>query len=629
MQPRLPRRLEIRHALGFWTILVLALTMGSQLAAAADADQPVLAVFELGSITEQPAADDFPFGSAGGESLKSLIARMKKARDDAAVKGIVLLMGDASVGSAQIEEIRQVMDELKQAGKPVHVHATSFSTGGFILFSGASRISVVPTGDIWVTGLYGESPYLRGLFDMIGVAPDYFTCGDYKAAAEMFMRTGASPEAKQNQDWLLDGIYQNALGMIAKGRGVGVEVVQKWIDQGLYSAETARTAGLIDAVEHRQEFQAGLQEKYGEKVRFDKRYGKSKRQEIDLSSPFGLIQFYADLLSGPKKRKSTKDAVAVVYVEGPIVAGEGGSGGFPSGMAGATAYSDDIRATLDKVAADDSIKALVLRVDSPGGSAVASEIILDATRRVKARKPIVVSMGNVAGSGGYYVACGADTIFANESTITGSIGVVVGKFATQELWSKVGVRWEASQRGANAGILNTSRVFSDQEREQLKTWMNDVYGVFKGHVTAIRGSRLKKDIEELAGGRVYTGRQALELGLVDKIGGLEDAIKFIAKEASLNDGNYEVRVVPETKSFLDTLLGDITGGHDDERTIDVPRVPRWPTSAQASGLVERAIPLLQGMDPKRVATIVRALRQLELLQNERVLLTMPAFTIRD
>ena len=170
----------------------------------------------------------------------------------------------------------------------------------------------------------------------------------------------------------------------------------------------------------------------------------------------------------------------------------------------------------------------MLRVHSPGGSATASEIILNATKRVKAKKPFVVSMGGVAGSGGYYVACGADTIFADASTITASIGVVGGKFATTAMWNKVGITWKSYKRGANAGMLSSDSVFTPAERQKLQALMNEIYGVFKGHVTAIRGNRLKKKIDELAGGRVFTGRQALELGLVDKIGTLDDAIRFVA-----------------------------------------------------------------------------------------------------
>src|SRR5581483_1678878 len=207
---------------------------------------------------------------------------------------------------------------------------------------------------------------------------------------------------------------------------------------------------------------------------------------------------------------------------------------------------------------DDSIKAVVLRIDSPGGSATASEIILDATQRLKAKKPLVVSMGNVAGSGGYYVACGSDTIFADDSTITGSIGVVGGKFATTEMWKKIGVTWKPYQRGKNASMLSSAATFTPEQREKMQTWMNDIYGVFKGHVTAIRGSRLKKPIDDIAGGRVYTGKQALDLGLVDKLGTLQDAVAYAADQAKLTD--YDLRTVPEPKNLLQQLVEQSAGG---------------------------------------------------------------------
>ncbi len=225
---------------------------------------------------------------------------------------------------------------------------------------------------------------------------------------------------------------------------------------------------------------------------------------------------------GTQAKTEDKKTVAIVYVEGPIVlaADDGMSllGGGTSAVAG------QIRRALDKAAEDDSIKAVVLRVDSPGGSAVASEIILDATKRVKAKKPFVVSMGNVAGSGGYYVAMGSDTIFADRMTITASIGVVGGKLATEGLFDKVGVNFKSYQRGENAGLLASGDPFTERNAPTMQAWMNEIYEVFKGHVKANRGEKLEKPIDELAGGRVFTGEQALELGLVDGIGTLHDAI---------------------------------------------------------------------------------------------------------
>ena len=594
--------------------------------AASDKEQttkdPVVPVFTLrGQLTESPMPEDFPFATSAPESLQQLLSRMKKARDDDAVKAVVLLLDNPMIGRGQTEEIRQVIDQLKEAGKPVYAHASSLRTSSYTLLSNASHVSVVPTGDLWITGIYGESLYLRGLLDKLGVTPDFVTCGAYKSAAETFMRKGPSPEAQEMLNWLLDGLFETEVNSIASGRNVPAERVRGWIDGGLYSAESAKKAGIIDACQFRHDFVAELKDKFGDGVKFDKRYGKKKPLDVDMSNPFGVFALWAQLLQGPSKRKSTRDAVAIVYVDGPIVPGSAQDGLF--GTSG-VAYSDPIRKALDKVADDETVKAVVLRVNSPGGSAVASEIILDATRRVKAQKPFVVSMGDVAGSGGYYVACASDVIFADTATITGSIGVLGGKFATTDMWNKTGIAWRSNRRGARSGMLSSESVFTEDERQAFQKWMHEIYGVFKGHVVAVRGDRLTKKIDEIAGGRVYTGRQAKELGLIDRIGGLDDAIQFVAGEAKLKD--FEVRIVPRPKNFMEALMGDLSESKDDDRVaISAPGSIR----PVPGSILELALPLLNGVDGERFRAVVRTLQKLDLLQRERVLLLMPEFLFRQ
>ncbi len=613
---------------GLYAIVGVALILMPAWASAAprsakSAPQAKIAVFTLGgTITEKPQGEDILFGTQS-ESFHDLLTRLRKVEKDDAVKAVVLVASGTSLGTSQVEEVRQVLDRIKHAGKPVWVNADSLTMRDYLLLSAASRLSVVPTGDIWINGIYGESPYLRGLLDKIGVVPDYTTCGAYKSAAEMFMRTGPSPAAQENLDWLMDGIYETYLQLIATGRDVSTKQVRAWIDQGVYSAEKAKELGIIDAVEHRQDFVDQLQRKYGKDVRFDKKYGKKKSADIDLSSPFGLLKFYADLLTGGRKAKSTKDAIAIVYVEGLILPGKSDPSPFPM-LEGGLAYSTPIRKALDEAAADDTIKGVVLRVDSPGGSAVASEIIMNATQRVAAKKPFVVSMGNVAGSGGYYVACAARTIFADSSTITGSIGVVAGKLATQSMWSKIGVNWKPVQRGANAGMLTSGEPFTAKQRATLQTWMNEIYAVFKGHVTAIRGQKLKKPIDELAGGRVYTGKQALELGLVDKVGGLEDAIQHVARQAKLK--KFEVRILPRPKNLIELLMSSMTGDSDDDMSLSLAHQP-W--TGGSGSLIETALPYLKGLEPLRLRGVLTALGQLQALQKEHVLMAMPVVEIKD
>lgn len=612
-----------RLTLALAAIMPLCFTLLVQAAETAPqkpAEKATLAVFRInGAVTELPQDDSFPFSAPVGPSLKDLVTRIKKAADDSAVKAVVMLFDGGSVGQAQTEELRQAMAAVRSAGKEVYVHSDSLSMGDYVLLSGASRLSVVPTADLWVTGLNGEAPYIRGLLDKLGVKPDFLTCGEYKSAAEMFMLKEPSPASDKMQNWLLDGIFETYIKLIADGRGVQRSKAREWIDNGPYIAEKAMAAGMIDAIEHRQEFTALLKEKFGDNAIFEKQYGKTKPPQLDFSSPFAMFQIWGDLLSQAKKKKATKDGVAIVYVEGGIALGSGVASPFGE----VAAMSSDIRKALDEAAADDTIKAVVLRVNSPGGSAVASEIILDATRRVKAKKPFVVSMGDVAGSGGYYVACASDVIFADEATITGSIGVVGGKLATTEMWEKAGITFKAYQRGKNAGLLSSADIFSADERTKMQSWMDDIYGVFKGHVTKIRGDRLKKPIDELAGGRVYTGRQALELGLVDKIGTLQDAISHVALEAKLKE--YDVRVVPRPKNFLEVLLEDSAGGDGDSSRVSL--TGRFPLAAGPTSLVDLAMPYLRHLDPQRVSTVVTALQQLELVQREGVTLTMPPVRI--
>ncbi|MHB0959776.1 MAG: signal peptide peptidase SppA [Pirellulaceae bacterium] len=585
--------------------------------------KPVAAVFTFGGeTTEAPVAEDFPFGSVG-ESFHSLLTRLKKAKSDDSVKAVIMLVSSTSLGVSQIEEVRQVLEEIKASGKDVVAHADNVSMRSYVLLSGANRICVVPTGDIWINGMYGESMHLRGLLDLVGVEPDFTTCGDYKSAAEMFMRKSPSPAAQENLDWLMDGIFETQVNLISSGRKVDAAKVREWIDRGVYSAEAAKEAGIIDEVQFRQDFEAELKSKYGEELVFDKKYGKKKAGDIDLSSPFGVLKFYGELLSGPQKKKSSKAAVAIVYVEGPILPGASDPTGFPFSVGG-VAYSTPIAKALDEAAADDMVKCVVLRVDSPGGSAVASEIILNATKRVQAKKPLVVSMGNVAGSGGYYVACGAKTIFADSSTITGSIGVVAGKLATSKMWDRVGINWTPIRRGANAGMLDSGDLFTDEQRTLLQSWMDEIYGVFKNHVVTIRGDKLTKNIDELAGGRVFTGQQALALGLVDKIGGLQDAIQFVAQEAGVEE--YEIRVLPQPKSFIEMLMSDLQDGESDNKRLSLTLAQIAPQNIR---LIDAVLPQLRALEPRRLQSVMEGLQQLQLLQQEGVLTAMPIIDIRD
>jgi protease-4 len=586
-------------------------------AAQTQADQPVeekprniVAVFPLrGLLTEEPADDVLQMFGQPELALKDVSERLGKAGADPEIKAVVLLPDSLLLGSAQAEELRAAISKVRQHNKDVYIHAESLTMGQYLLACGASRISVVPTGPVLVPGLHSSSLHVRGLLDKIGVKPDFLTEGEYKSAAELFMREQPSPQADEMMNWLMDSWDRNYKELIAQGRKVDLTKVQSWIDAGLFSAEQAKAAGLIDAVEQRLAFETLLKDRYGKDVQFEKSYGRKNQFDVDFSSPLAFLKIWGLLFGGAEKKTEAKPAVGIVFVTGPIMTGKGSTSPFGGSLG---AFSSDVREALEKAAANSSIKAVVLRIDSPGGSATASEIILEATQRLKSKKPFVVSMGDVAGSGGYYITCAADTIFADASTLTGSIGVLAGKLATTEMWKKIGVTFKEYKRGQNAGIMSSEEVFTDSERARMRSFLDDTYAVFKDHVTKIRGTRLKKPIDELAGGRVYTGKQALDLGLVDRLGTLNDAIAFAADQAKLKD--YDVRVVPEPRNFLEQLSQQASG--KDEPGHIKAAVP-------GNSLLQLALPYLQNLDPQRVAAVASVLIRLEILQREGVVLTMP------
>lgn len=574
-----------------------------------DEDPTRVALFNLsGALGEKPAAQDDIFMTQAGESLASLTKRMRQAADDKNIAAIVVVHSGIALGRAQAEEVIEALQYAKAAGKPVWAYADALMFGGYTILAQADRLSVSPEGAVIATGLYGGQMYLKGLLDKIGVEPDFIAIGDYKAAGETFTRTGPSDFARQNLNWLFDSLYASMLEQVAAGRGVDVAKAEEWIDEGVYSGTEAVSDGLVDAAETREQMVAALEEKLGGTVKFERRYGKSSGKTIDLSSPFGVMNFYAELLGGPKSTKITKPTVAIVHVNGAIM--DGSPTASPFGVAEG-AFSQPIRKALLDAAEEDMVKAVVLRVDSPGGSAIASEVILQAAKIVADKKPLIVSMGNVAASGGYYVSMAAEKIFADATTITGSIGVVSGKMATKGMWDKVGIEFVPFARGKNADLFSSDNEWTDAQEEELTQWMLDAYKTFTGHVTANRGDKLDKPMDELAGGRVYSGAQALELGLVDEIGSLYSAITYAAEKAGLKDGKYELQAIPRPKSLIEMMAMDMQ-----------PKKDSHPNRLQMS-IFDAALPLIENLDPVKAKAVKQALMQLDVLRQNRVALIAP------
>jgi len=606
----------------FWIVLGLVflapvpacLGAGNAMEADGPSTPSVVAHFHLrGRLTETPMVD--AFGLMGGQvtSLAELTDRFERASADDNVKAVILTYDGMSLGFGQLEELREAIDRVKAAGKKVYVHGELMTTFPYALLCAGTHLSVAPESSLWLTGIYGEDLYVKGLLDKIGVEADMMHVGAYKSAGELFTQTGPSDEAAANIHWIFDSFYDSLVGMIATSRDKTPEAVRTLIDKGLYMADEARNDGLIDAIETREAFVRRVREEIEGSARVDNRYGRKKEPQINLANPLAFFSILGEMFKSPQR--SQKDCVAVIYVEGLILPGHGESGPFGSISA---AFSGDIRKALEKAARDDSVKTVVMRVNSPGGSAAASEVILNATRQVQAKKPFIVSMGNVAASGGYYISCAADTIFADRATITASIGVVGGKLITKGMWEKLGINWVPYKRGAHGDLFNSRRPYADEERALLEGYMRDVYEVFKGHVGKGRGSKLAKPLEKMAAGRVYTGKQALDLGLVDRIGGLREAIEYAAAKASLDD--YDVRTIPEPQDFITQLMQQYSGEGDRPTDISLTDAA---TALASHPTLAPLFAILRKTEPRRAEALYRALVRIELIRSENVVLMMP------
>ncbi|MCL2329905.1 MAG: signal peptide peptidase SppA [Phycisphaerae bacterium] len=600
-----------------------------------EAEPAVVPVFRLsGQLREAPPALDWGF-ETGPVNLHELLKRMNKAKQDSKVKAVVLTFEGPELGSAQRQEIRQAIKELRGAEKEVYCLLEDAEQATYLLSTAASRVYIVPTGEINLIGIHVESPYLKGLLDKIGVQADIEHVGNYKGAGEPFTRTGPSDEAKEMLEWLLKDLFDQMVQQIAEDRQLQPEQVRELIDRGPFTAKEAKQAKLVDEIAYPEEFTKTLKEQYGDNVKLTRDYGERKLPEIDLSSPFAVFKLFNDMVS--KTKGSSKSQIAVLYVDGTIVSGKTEDNLFSeSDSVGSTSF----RRLVARLRDDDKVKGVVLRVNSPGGSALASDIMWHATQVLKEEKPLIVSMGNMAASGGYYVSMSGATIFAEPGTLTGSIGVIGGKMVTKGLYDWIGVSFHETTLGKHADLYSTSKPFTDEQRQVVRKSMNEVYGVFKDRVVEGRKDKIKGDIETLAGGRVYTGRQAQAKGLIDQLGGLQDAIKFAATKAKVS--NYDVVEYPRSKNFFEALFKGASGDKDDDdnsvqinaahiatsftklATANASHVGShlgWLTQSPAAVELTRT---LAKIDPAKARAVLQMLTRLELLSQESVLLVTPS-----
>ncbi len=543
-------------------------------------------------------------------TLHEWVTNVRQAAQDPEIDGLVLIIEQPIMSLAQMEEISRTMGMFSAKSKPVYAYLDFASNLSYALASSADHITLAETSEVAIVGLHAELSFYKGLLDKIGVQAEMLHCGAYKSAVEPYTRTEPSAEAAENINWLLDGLFEGWIGMIAAGRDLTPERVKELVDLAPLSAEQALEYKLVDEVSSFGAFKKAMCKQFGSDVVMLKEYDPDEGVEIDTNNPFAIFQIFAKVLEGAEE--PTEPGVGLVYVDGAIMVGKSDDSLF----GGTTAGSTTVRAALEAARLDDTVKAVVLRVNSPGGSALASDIIWNAATRLASEKPLIVSMGGVAASGGYYVAIPGDTVFAEATTITGSIGVLGGKMVWKELMEdKLGITTTEFSRGRHAGLFSMNRTWNDSEREWITGYINEVYDQFKGRVMESRGEQLKKDIEDLAAGRVFTGKQALELGLVDELGGLSDALALAAKRGGLaRDCNvYNFPKQSEFAAMLN-LFEMLAGGGDDKDEFEMS----VGMQLRHDPLMRAALPLIRKLAPGQIRGLTRAMQDMMILRTEHV-----------
>lgn len=462
-------------------------------------------------------------------TLHGLLEGLREAAADAAVKGLIVHACAPALGPAHAEELRAAVERFSDADKPVIAWAETFGemtngVTGYLVATAADEIWLQPSGYLHLTGASAEAVFLREALDKIDVEPQFDRRKEYKNAVEVFTERQISEPYREVLQSVTDSAVDVFLAGIARGRGVETDDLRPVIDEGVVSPERALELRLVDRVGYRDEAYASLREHAGvtedTELRFVERY--------DAGGGMDAI------------RGRRTPVVAIVQATGGIHLGRSGN----SPVGGRSIGSDSLTAALRHVADDDKIDAVVLRVDSPGGSAVASDTIRREILRLKEAKPVVASMGDVAGSGGYFISMPCTEIVANATTLTGSIGVLAGKQVTQGGLDRLGIHRALVQTGRFAGMLTGQRGFTDEEWELLRRFLDDIYTDFTGKAAQDRGMPVE-ELEPLARGRVWTGAEAAQRRLVDHVGGLHDAVTRACALADIDPESAEWRISPK------------------------------------------------------------------------------------
>uniref|UniRef100_UPI0040478D67 signal peptide peptidase SppA n=1 Tax=Algoriphagus sp. TaxID=1872435 RepID=UPI0040478D67 len=487
------------------------------------------------TLVERNSEKDLPFGSFlnpfGGENTAGLVNLKKaiaEAKTNTNIKGIYLNAGLFSAGQAGLLELREALQDFKESDKFIVAYDEAYSEGGYFLASIADEIYVNPLGGIDFNGYSSEGIFLKGFFEKVGIKPEVFRVGEFKSAVEPFILDKMSPENRLQTQYFLDDINQHALALIAETRGIPSDSIQLINNQMLVRKP-------IDAVTY----------KLATSLKYEDEVHQILKEKLGLKEEDQISTINATDLGGLAKSKNitSKNRIAVILAEGDIVDGN------VEGAISSEKFAKEIR----KARKDENIKAIVLRVNSPGGSILASEVIWREMSEAKKAKPLIVSMGEVAASGGYYIAAPADTIVAQPNTITGSIGIFGILFNVQELINdKLGVTTDVVSTGELSDFGNMARPLTEVERTIIQSSVEDGYETFISRVAEGRGMH-PDSVRKVASGRVWTGTQAKARGLVDVLGGLDTAVGIAAAKIKAGD-DYRVVYYPEKKQWFEELI---------------------------------------------------------------------------
>lgn len=452
-------------------------------------------------------------------SVYEVLESIEDARKDPRIKGLVLKLENPNFGFATIQEFRSAILDFKATGKKVICFAENMSNKEYYLASACDEIVLVPAGYVWLTGLKAEVTFIKGTLDKLGMEAEIEAVGKYKSAREPLTRENMSEAYREVINSTLDDLYEQMTSQIASSRGWSTEKVKEKIDDGPYTAAGAKEAGLVDRLAYWDEVKDIIKAVSG------RRYGRVQEKKYRSGRE------YADNWAVPPK-------IALIYATGAITSGKSGR----HFLFGKTMGSETIAGAIKKAREDRSIKAVVFRIDSPGGEGLASDVILREVDLCKKKKPFIVSMSDVAASGGYYIACSGDEIVAQPSTITGSIGVLGGKLVLHDFYQKIGVSKEIITRGKRAATMSDYTHLDEEERKLLKDMIEEFYWDFVKKVA--EGRKLSEAyVDSVAQGRVWTGNQGKEVRLVDELGGILLALE-IARERAGIDREAEVEIIP-------------------------------------------------------------------------------------